>query len=306
MENSRPVQMVVFCLTFILVAAFFSCTKQDAPVLQEDPGGSLIAFVSILPQQYLLKRIGGEHIQAEVLVGSGQSPHTFEPTPKQMARLESATLFFKIGVPFEDTLLAKITATKKNLVVVDSAHGIIYRKMSEANPDHHHEGGKDPHVWLSPKNAILISHNMTTALIKADPKNRTDYEAGFKDLVSDLQTLDKQCAEILAPYKGREILVWHPAFGYFTQTYGLVQVPVESEGKQPSARQLADLVDKSKKQGIHTVFVQSQFSETGAKSLAQQLGGTVSSLDPLAANYMENLRAMADSIKAGFAESAEK
>jgi zinc transport system substrate-binding protein len=285
-------------------------------------GRRLGVFVSILPQVYLVERIGGERIQVEVMVKPGQSPHTFEPTPKQMARLAEAEVYFRIGVEFENALMPRIESTMRELEVVDCRKGIRLRHMEaplngahrdegearvEENEEqyrehsgetHHHEqGGTDPHIWLSLRNAVQIAGTMHETLVRLDPEGRATYDRGYRGLVEDLETLDLRIKEILAPVRGEPLFVFHPAFGYFADDYNLKQIAIETGGSEPSARQLTHLIEEAKEKGARVIFVQPQFSRYHAEAIADEIGGTVVPIDPLARDYLENFERMARTVK---------
>ncbi len=270
------------------------------------------AFVSILPLKQLAERVGGERVSVDVLVTPGQSPHTYSPAPKQMARLAGSDLLFRIGVSFENSLMPKIESTMKQLQVIDLRQGITLRDISdsleelELDPHQHHDHdhdhgdeGKDPHVWLSPLNAKTIATTMAASFTRLDPKGEEFYQKNLQELLAELDALHTRLTEVLAPVRGQAILVFHPAFGYFTDAYGLKQLSVETGGKEPSARQLARLIQLAGERGIRVVFVQPQFSSRSANAIASSIDGAIVRLDPLAENYLENLEQMAEQLSKG-------
>ncbi len=265
-------------------------------------------FVSILPQAYFAERIGGGRIEVEVLVQPGQDPHILELTPKQMARLAEADLYFRMGVDFENALMPRIESAVAHLEVVDCREGLTLRDMESGSHEHESEQeseqgddheGLDPHVWLSVHNAMQISRTMRAALIRLDPAGEDVYEQGFGSLIEDLEALDENIAEILAPVKGKPFFVFHPAFGYFADDYGLAQVAVEIAGSEPSARQLAHIIEEAQEREVRILFVQPQFSRKSAEAIAEAIDGAVVPIDPLAYDYVENLEQMARAVAKG-------
>jgi zinc transport system substrate-binding protein len=255
--------------------------------------GRLQAFVSILPEAFFVERIGGDHVSVEVLVGPGQSPHSYEPTPRQLTRLAGARVFFAIGVPFEKALLARIKRSFPGVEVVDTRAGIELREAEEHDGHDDDAGGPDPHVWLNPRNARLIAASIRDALVRLDPAHAADYRANFDALAAQLDALDARLAKALAPLAGRRFYVFHPAFGYFGQAYGLTQVAVETGGREPSPRELAALIESAKADGVRVIFVQPQFSKSSAEAVARAIGGVVAPVDPLAKDYIANLERLA-------------
>jgi zinc transport system substrate-binding protein len=271
---------------------------------QKDAGVSV--FVSIIPQSYFVERIGGRHVYVETLVGEGQSPHTYEPSPQQMAKLSFAKIYFTIGVPFEKSFMKKIKQVHGKLVIVETQRGVVYRYLEnhrhdaeEKTVDLHHNRIPDPHIWMDPKLVKVQARNIHDALCRLDPGNAMDYSANLNAFISDIDRVDKRIETVLAPLKGSKIYVFHPAFGYFADSYGLHQVPIEIEGKEPGARQLTAVINRAKKDGVRVIFVQPQFSTKSAETIAKAIGGVVVPINPLAVDYLENLERIASGINKG-------
>ncbi len=257
----------------------------------------LSVFASVAPQRYFLERIGGEHVRVSVLVRPGHSPITYEPTPKQMIALGVADLYVRIGVPFEDAWMERIAASNPNMLVVDARDGVPLRKMTahqDAEGKHvTHSGRIDPHFWLSPPLAAKMAAQLLDRLSELDPGHRVVYEKNHRRLAADLAQLDQDIRTLLANLNKRSFMVFHPAWGYFADTYGLQQIAIEVEGKQPGPRSLARLIDSAKAQGVNTVFVDSRISHKHANTVADAIGGRVIIIDPLAEDYVQNLRQVA-------------
>jgi len=261
----------------------------------------LSLFVSILPQAYFVERVGGSHVEVEVLVGPGQSPATFELTPKQMAKLTQADAYFRIGLPFEKRLVGKIQTALSDLRVVDTRQGIQLRTMEHE----HHNDGSDPHLWLDPMLVKVQAATVCEELCRLDPVNVDAYKKNLKAFKADLDEVDAKITQALEQLKGRKFYVFHPSYGYFGDAYGLTQVAVEVEGKEPSARRLAALIDQAKEDSVKVIFVQPQFSAKSAKAVAEAIGGVIVPIDPLARDYLKNLEDIAEKIARGLAKEKE-
>jgi zinc transport system substrate-binding protein len=246
----------------------------------------LPVFVSILPQQYFVHQVGGKQVAVSVMVGPGQSPETYEPTPKQMVALSRARLYFSIGVAFEDSWMKRIQAANPSLRVVPMQRGVGLLKLAGAGGE---PGGTDPHVWTSPRRVKPMAGNVRDALIQADPAHRGDYESNYRTFAAEMDKLDGAIRAILAPAWGKPFMVFHPAWGYFADDYGLRQIPIEAEGKEPGAKSLARVIDLGKREGVKVIFVQTQFSRRTAETVAAAIGARVVGVDPLAENYPQNL-----------------
>ena len=294
-------KVLVFFISLVSILAFSQVARG------QDGKAKISVFVSILPQACFLERIGGEHVAVEVLVGEGQSPHTYEPTPRQMAKLSTAKAYFRIGVPFEKGILRKIRQSHKNLVIVETQKGIAYRYL--AGHDHGKSRGNDqgekghktpdPHIWMDPKLVKIQARNIYDALCRLDPVHRRDYMENLKGFQADLDRVDARISRSLAPFKGRMMYVFHPAFGYFADSYGLVQAPIEIEGKEPGAKQLARLIERAKKDRVKVIFVQPQFSMRSAGTIAKEIGGVVVPINSLARDYLANLEKIAAAVEQG-------
>ncbi len=262
-------------------------------------------YVSILPQSYLASRIGGEFARVHTLVPVGQSPHSFELTPRQMAELATSRAYFAVGLPFEERVLRKLAGMNLDLVIVDTSDGIPKRHMDAA--DAHEEpparGSRrpDPHIWLSPRSARAIAESICDGFTNVDQDHAPDYEANLEFLHEDLDRLDEEIARMLEPYAGRSFYVFHPAFGYFADAYGLTQTPIETAGKEPGIRDLISFVERARADGVTTIFVQLQFSERTAQAVATEIGATVVALDPLESDYLSGLMRIAESVRAALA-----
>ncbi len=292
-------------MLFTLMNLIFVLTIHPGLSFGAESPDRMKIFVSVPPQAYFVNRIGGERVNVTVLLAPGENPSTFSPSPQEMAELARADLFFRTGVPFENVLMPKIASAMPGLRVVDTRQGIRLRHLddhdhqhglSEENDHGHTSDQLDPHVWMSPPLVKEQAKTIRDALTRIDPAGKDAYETGFTTFSKDLDRLHERLTKLLVPLAGREFFVYHPAFGYFAETYGLKQVPVEIEGKEPSPRHIADLVRRAREQGVRVIFVQPQFSPKAAQAIAGAIGGAVVPLDPLAEDYIANMEAVADAL----------
>ncbi|PKL49534.1 MAG: ABC transporter substrate-binding protein [Candidatus Riflebacteria bacterium HGW-Riflebacteria-2] len=297
MKTPFQLKPSLWLMALVFTALLFSANVEAQPIK---------VFTSILPQKYLVEQIAGDLVDVEVLVEPGMSPHTFEPLPQQMSRLSRASVFFMIGVPFEQALVKRLSTICPDLELVDTGKNVPRRMMNEQEQDHRHSaecahgtGASDPHIWLDPVYAVIQAEAIASALIKIMPDNAAAINDGLLKLTTELKTLDEQLASALAPVKGQTMLVFHPAFGYFADRYGLQQQSVEVEGKEPGPRQLAALIRKCRQLGVRVVFVQKQFPVAAARTVASSINGAVVQIDPLAEDYIDNLRRLGEAVLAG-------
>lgn len=295
----RAYLATVVCTCLLTLTGSFFVAATEKPVV----------FVSILPQKFFVQQIGGDVFDVEVMVKPGASPATYEPKPSQMAKLSSCSAYLAIGVPFESNWLAKFSAVNPAMNIVHTERGIAKISMAEHlhDADGHiaehggdHSDGTilDPHIWLSPvlvkKQARIIVDNLSTI----SPEHSSLFDSNYRAFVEKLEALDGELRAMFSGKDGTMFMVFHPSWGYFAREYGLKQVAIEMEGKEPKPAQLLELVRFARENGIRVIFVQRQFSAKKATVVAKEIGGRVVIVDPLAENWFDNLRRVAESIHA--------
>lgn len=272
----------------------FAMGSRDAVVASKP----MIA-VSILPQGYFVQRISGGMVDCIVLVGPGQDPHSYDPTPAQMASLSRSEAWVLSNTDFELGLLPKVKNLYPSLTIVDGTDGVAFRKMAP----HTHEGEAAPatpatgleidrHTWLGRTPAKIMAAHIRDTLVNLDPANKVAYDANYAALVADIDREFDALIPRLAPLKGKTVFVFHPAFGYFFDEFGIEQEAVETGGKEPTAKALSALVEEARKDQVKVIFVQAQFPVSAAKTLADEVGAKVLPLDPLAADWLGNIERM--------------
>ncbi|MBE7559761.1 zinc ABC transporter substrate-binding protein [bacterium] len=259
--------------------------------------------VGILPLADFVARLGASRLQVETLVPPGRPPELFEPSPQQLARLAQARLYVRVGLLFEDRVLADAATRYPNLTIHDLRQGLALLPMDAHDHDHagHPVGASDPHVWLDPIRMKTAAEKLSAALVRLDPEGERDYRAGLAQLQKELDAIDAEIRERLSGLSNRRFYVFHPAFGYFADRYGLVQRAVETGGKEPGARQLAALIAQARADQATTLFVQPQFSPRSLTAIAKALDASVVILDDLPEDLLANYRDLADKLAAALA-----
>lgn len=252
--------------------------------------------VTLLPQAEMVKAVGGERVCVTVVVPPGGDPHTYEPAAGQMVKLSQAGIYFRLGpglLPFEDTLVDRIREMNPEIVVVDTSGGISLLSGGE-------EGERyDPHIWLSLSNAGKMVENIRKGFVLTDPAFAEYYAGRERQYQSKIREADSFIRATLAGKQGAAFLVTHPAWDYFAKDYGLVQIAVEAEGKEPSAREISTLIDRARREGIHVIFVEPQFSSRESEVIAREINGSVVFIDPLAPDYLSGLQRVASALAEG-------
>lgn len=286
------IKKICFLLLLLLL-----CTKGEG-------AEKLSVFVSILPQKYFAEQIGGDRVNVSVLVEKGRDPHTFEPLPGQMAALAQATGYFSIGLPFEETLLpriSKLNPAMKIFAVDEGVDKILPSRHEEEHQEKDHPHGADPHIWNSPAEAQRIASNMRDAFIEMDPAGKEQYLRAYDRFSLRLKALEEELRTLFSGKEGASFLVFHPGWSYLARTYGLREVAIEVDGKEPKASDMAKIIGEAREKGVKVIFIAPQFSKKSASVIAEAVGASVREANPLAEEWEENLRSVASAI----AESAE-
>ncbi len=239
--------------------------------------------VSVLPQAYFVERIGGTRVNIQVMIPKGASPETYEPTPRQMVMLTDSDIYVKVGspsFPFEAKYFNDILKRNKKIIVVNMSDKVQYRSG-------------DPHVWVAPATVKIAAENIYQALSEADPLFKNYYKKNFDSFLKDIKKLDRDIRDSLAGKEGYSFMVFHPAWGYFADEYNLNQICVEEGGKTPSASHIRKMIDIARKKNIKIIFVQTGFDERSADVIAEETGGKVMQIDPLARNWLQNMKNVA-------------
>lgn len=280
-----------------------------------------LVVTTILPVRDFAAQIAGGTAECVSLLPASKSPHDYAFTPADIARLAKARAWFTIGLPLEAPLRSRIVAAHPRLAIIPGDAGIKRLPMSASCEHGHHAdspaedaaeehgtensaahrhsaaAGADPHLWLDPLRAVQICRNLCAGLIAVFPENKELYEKNTAALIEKLELLNRDLQTALAPLKGKKIIVYHPAFGYFCERYGITQMPIELDGKAPSAAWLGQVISTAKAENIKVIFVQPQFSAGSAQTAAAAIGGKAVEFDALPADYLSYLRTVAEKLR---------
>lgn len=314
LQSEKVYFLFVIIVFIVFPVSFFmgGCSKEKSPLL-----GKPIIFVGVEPLAFFVEQIVGDHFQVEVLVGPGQSPHTFEPSPQQVVALGRASLFCHVGLPFEESLIRKIKASQIPLQVVDlrggsGEHCVELTKSSrehfkedeiESGESHDH-GGMDPHVWLSPKNMICLAEVVYQQVSQLDSLNKAEYEQRYQDLVDSIVSIDAELQEKLGPYAGRSFFVYHAAFGHFASHYHLHERAIEHGGKGPTPQQIKHLIEEARAADVRVIFTQPQFDSRSAKVISEAIDGKLIELNPLSRDVIGTVKRLGQSLIEAFGSAA--
>lgn len=242
-------------------------------------------LVTIAPQKYLVEQIAGSHLEVSVLVPQQLSSHNYEPTIQQVLLAKKSQIWFRIGENFEEQMLS----SWEGKPVID-----MRERLSLLSSDCNCcKGGKDPHIWLSCSQLKIQCLHIEEILSQVFPQHQADFKERTQLLLERIDALDLSIQALLHHKQGQMILVAHPAFGYFCRDYGLVQLALEKNGKEPSLRHVTLLIDQIKEHNLSILIVQKQHPLKVVSALKKELNLQIIELNPFEENVLENLNAIA-------------
>lgn len=259
-------------------------------------------LVSIAPYIEIAQKIGGKHIEVELVVPQGADSHNYEPTPKQIQQAAQSKLWFTLGETFEKKMQKALQSQNPALQICDLREGLPLLMETCG----HHSHGYDPHIWMSPKLMILQAEHMGVCLEELLPDNKAEIQDNLKQLIYELEALDLKIHKQFDNKKGLVILVAHPAYGYFCAEYGITQIAIEHQGKDPSAKELTALIEEAKKLKIKKIFTQNQYTHKGAALLAEELGAKIVTLNPYSLNYFQMMLQIAEEFSSDTSSEPEE
>lgn len=243
-----------------------------------DGNGKKTIYVTIAPLRAIVEEVTGGDYNVEVLVPKGASPESFEPTAKQLVALNDAELVFSVGlINFEQVLTSSL---KDNSRLINLSSGVELLAGSCSHCNHVHAHGVDPHIWTSPRALKRVVENVSDAMHSIAPDS-VKYRDNADKLLCELECLDSLCNSKLRANNVKAVMIYHPAFTYYAKDYGIEQISVEQDGKEPSPRQLTALVEKARRYDISKVLIQPQYGKDKLRALATECGAEIVEVDPL-------------------------
>ena len=260
------------------IATFIICTLLVVGCASKSDGDKKTIYVTITPMQAIVEEITEGDFNVEVIVPKGASPETFEPTPKQVTAFSDAEFIFSTGlIDFEQSLVNRISG---NAEVVNLSKGIELIAGSCSHGNHQHKHGVDPHIWTSPRALRTMVVNAHDAIIAHYPDS-VKYTTATEQLLKRIDALDSYCATRLEGTGVEAMMIYHPAYTYYARDYGIEQIAIEHDGKEPSLRQTTALIDKAKEHGVRVILRQPQYSEDKVRAIAKDCGAEIITTDPL-------------------------
>jgi len=280
-SNINKFSIFVF---LIVITIFSGCVSQDESSIATAPTNAshrINVATTIAPLGEFVKAVGGEKVDVILVVPPGAEPHTFEPTPSLMVDMAKTDLYVMNGAGLE-FWMDKLLEANKKMTVVDSSQGIALLQESEDE--------MDPHIWLSLRNAVVQVNNICSGLILVDPQNKEYYIKNRDDYLEKLKALDMELNSTFAGKKSKIFIVHHPAWTYFAKDYDLSQVPLMENEKEPGPKYLGEVIELARENNITTIFIEPEFNPKSAEVIAREMNARIVTIDPLAGNYLDNLR----------------
>lgn len=291
-------------LTPLLSTLLLLAVACAAPREASAPAGDAVpvqAAASVPPLAWLVDRVGGERVKTAVLIPAGASPHAFEPSPRQVAAVVAADLFVAVGDPdfaFEARLVDRLLGERDDDAAEPEVVKLAAVAASAADDD-----ALDPHLWLVPRHLESAASAIADALSDLDPEGEAFYRANFEALDAELDALDDELRQHLGGFAGGSFYVEHPAWGHLAAEYGLTQVALEEEGKEPRAGRLVEAIEAARRDGVRVVLVQRGVAERAGRTLADEIGAEVVEVDPLAYDVAANLRRVSEVLQRAMGRS---
>ena len=275
------------------IATFIICVLLIVGCTTKSGSDKKTIFVTITPMQSIIEEITAGDFDIEVIVPKGASPETFEPTPKQATSFSDAELIFSTGIiDFEQSLVQRISGDAE---VVNLSNGIELIAGSCSHGNHQHKHGVDPHIWTSPRALRTMVTNAHKAIMAHYPDS-VKYTEATGRLLERINKLDNYCATRIKAEGVEAMMIYHPAYTYYARDYGIEQIAIEHDGKEPSLRQTTALIEKAKEHGVKAILRQPQYSEDKVRAIANDAGAEIITTDPLAEDILGEIERVTEII----------
>ncbi len=297
-------------LSVLLMASLVSCKSGDVEATDVQESKITVA-VGIIPEATFVEKVAGDLVDVITLIPPGNSPANYQPTSTQMQALSDAAVYFAMQVPAEEAnILPKVKDFNKDIEIVNLREVVSATYPPRIIEEHHHhdedgdedheedhdedhdqehEETVDPHIWLSPKRAIIMVQAIADKLSEIDKDNEETYKLNAAEYIKELEALDEAITKKVYELENKTFLMYHPAYGYFADDYGLEMVSLETDGKQATASEIKQVIDRAKLDGITTIYYQEEFDDNQAKTVAEEIGGNVLKVAPLSPDYIGSL-----------------
>lgn len=275
----------IYIIYILLATLFLSCNGTPT-----QPEADII--VSIEPLKYIVEEITEGDFRVDVLVPQGTSPETFDPAPRQIMALDKAQMVFAVGlIDFEQALLKRVG---KNITNLSDGVELMAGACSHAHEGHHHHG-IDPHIWTSPRELKIMAYNTHKRITQQYPDS-VKYTKAYEALVQELDSLDRECELKISISDTKAFAIYHPALTYYARAYNIEQIAIEADGKEPSAKHIANIIDKAHDKAIRTLLYQVEYPRSVVDVVAKDMDIEPKEINPLASNPLQFIKDVTNAI----------
>jgi len=276
----------------LFVLIFTGCSRQGGDRDQK------VITVSIEPFRFFTSGIAGDNYSINVIVPPGASPATYEPPPAVIRGISKSDLVIINGyLGFETAWIERMLGLNEEAEVLRLADSQdLIATESHRHNDITHYTGVDPHFWLSPVRARIIARDIKDFLVKNDPDRKETYVTNYLKIDSIIMDTDSYIKSLLNDSVTKSFMIFHPSLTYLAIDYGLEQIPVETEGKEPSPSELKNLIDRGREENLKTIFVQREFDTKNARLIGDEIGAETVVINPLSDNWVMSVKEIAENI----------
>ncbi len=275
--NNRFIQLCHLSALLWGVLFLAACATQSKSEQEDKP----LLMVTIEPVRFMADQIGGDYFRIESQIPKGANPETYDMTPRQMVHLSESAAYLRIGyIGFENAWMERLMESNPKMKVFDLSEGLDLINGTNAI---------EPHIWNSTVNARIIARNILQAMIDLDTEHEAAFQAGYESLLNTVDETEQALEKMLKDQKGKSFLIYHPTLTYFARDWGLHQICIEEDGKEPTIQQLRQITNESRAQGVKTIFIQPEFDHENAKLVAKETGSELSEIFPLSYDWAQEL-----------------
>ena len=277
----------------IVVMAFGAC--RTSTITERDA----VVSVSIVPLEYFVDRLTGGELEVNVMIPPGASHATYSPTTGQFRKLSDSGIYFRIGyLGYEQAWIGRLSAINPDMRVVNLSDGVSLIRGEEIDHgDHVHEGGIDPHIWMSPAVMLSLLPEIKTAIAEEYPGLTEQLEGNYTELYDEILGLDYDMRTLTESLNKRQFMIFHPALTYLARDYGLEQIAIERGGKEPSPAFLSHVISEVRQQEVPLILIQQEFDMRSAQLISQESGAALVQINPLAYNWTDSMRELIEIFK---------
>ena len=306
-------KLLLIVISILLIVSMGACQSTDTQSETDtmdtqsetednaETSSSLTVAVGIVPEATFVEEVAGDLVDVVTLIPPGYSPANYQPTTTEMQALSDAEIYFTLQMPTEQAnILPNVSDFNEDINIVDLREAIseVYPLLNTDGEEieSSEDESVDPHVWLSPKRAIVMVQTIADELSAIDEDNKETYQANAANYIAELEALDSEMQETLSTLENKSFLIYHAAYGYFAHDYGLTMVAIEIGGEQATATELQEVIDYALENNITTVFYQEEFDDSQAETVAEGIGGAVQKVAPLSSDYIQGLKDFASAL----------